>query len=98
MKFKVLNKFEVIGVCKLVNDNLFHGEEGTEDILLNINNTFVTVSPEGFDYIGSIGLSEGNDIILTFWNEGAQENKTFLISYGDLVHQTNIVKYLHEII
>ncbi len=110
MKFKVLNQFEVIGVCKLVNDNLFHGEEGTENLLfdsimgtssdnlLNIDNTFVTVSPLGFEYVGGIGLTEGNDIVLNFWSEDAQESRTFWISYGDLIHQKNIIEHLKEII
>ena len=91
--YKVINRIEVLGLTKLINENISYSDPvdayicGTsQNRLINLQNVKVDVHPEGLPMLGGYGLSEGNDVILQYWDESGEISEEYWVMYSDLMY------------
>jgi len=104
--YKVVNRIEVFGLIRILDENISYTSSiegvicGTSDNrLINLQNVQVDIHPEGLPMLGGFGLSEGNDVILQYWDEAGQESREFWVNYSDLLHRSGeeLINRLKEI-
>ena len=88
-KYKTLNQFEYHGLKSLLEhafpffDNEICGT--TNEGLINIQNSYTENAPnDKFCFLGSAGISHGNDIVLSYWDENGNESFDYWISVYDI--------------